>query len=295
VEGGFLRIHGVPLAQTDFQCDPRSPARESHVPTLVSTQTRRSVGHLPLETVTQGEAAIRRALQDSEAELVVADAAETEHLYALARAVAHMRRSWLCCGSAGLAEGWLHALGLTRPAAEPFCWPPRSGPVLVIAGSRHPMTAAQLREAQAQRDLQLVCLSLAAGDDSAQWLDAVHMLAEGHHVALTTAFTPYQPGNEIMAPAYLARAAARVCANVETAGLILTGGDTANAVCVALGMVGLEVVGEVQPGIPAARGIGGPGDGLRLVTKAGAFGDEYTLIRGMDFLQGVDGSPCQDR
>ncbi len=85
----------------------------------------------------------------------------------------------------------------------------------------------------------------------------------------------------------LARATAWVCANVQVLGLILTGGDTADAVCAAMGMTGVQVVGEVQSGIPAAGGIGGQGDGLRLVTKAGGFGDDSALVRSIDFIQGV--------
>lgn len=86
---------------------------------------------------------------------------------------------------------------------------------------------------------------------------------------------------------HLGRAAARVCANIGILGLILTGGDTADAVCGAMNTAALQVVGEVQPGIPAARGIGGQGDGLRLVTKAGGFGHELVLVQSIDFIQGM--------
>ena len=91
-------------------------------------------------------------------ELVVADAVEMEHLDALARAAAHMPQPWLCCGSAGLADGWLQALGFGQTAGEPLCWAPQAGPVLVVAGSRHPATARQLRQAQEVRGLHLAAL-----------------------------------------------------------------------------------------------------------------------------------------
>jgi uncharacterized protein YgbK (DUF1537 family) len=298
VQGGILHVRGVPLAETEFSQDSQCPARESHVPTLVARQTQRTVGHLPLEIVAQGEDAIRQALHDCPAQLIIADAVETKHLYALARAATHMEQPWLCCGSAGLAEGWFQALGCGLPAARPFCWARQAGPVLAVAGSRHPATARQLHQAQESRGLRLVCLApgeaatasrhrLGEGEGRAQWSQASRMLAHGRHVALTTTFSPYQAGREVGAARYLARAAARVCATVRVLGLILTGGDTADAVCTALGMTGVEVVGEVQPGIPAAQGIGGQGEGLRLVTKAGAFGDEQAIVRSIDFIRGV--------
>lgn len=292
VQGGILRVYGVPLAETEFSRDSQWPGQESHVPTLVARQTPRTVGHLPLEVVTQGEDAIRQALQDCTAQLVVADAVETEHLYALARAATHMPQPWLCCGSAGLADGWLQALGLGRPAAQPFCWARQAGPVLVVAGSRHPATARQLDRAQEDRGLHLVHLGLDEGEGSAQWSQASRVLTEGRHVALTTTFSPYRPGGETGAAAYLAHATAWVCATVKILGLILTGGDTADAVCTAMGMTGVQVVSEVQPGIPAASGIGGRGDGLRLVTKAGGFGDELAIVQSIDFIQGRQELPA---
>ena len=123
------------------------------------------------------------------------------------------------------------------------------------------------------------------------WVRAGQMLAEGRHVALATTLSPYRPGNEAAVAAHLAHATAWICSRVRVLGLILTGGDTADAVCMALGMAGLEVVGEVQPGIPAANGIGGRGDGLRFVTKAGGFGDDYALVRSIDFIRGSHQPP----
>jgi len=295
VQKGILRVHGVPLADTEFSRDPQWPARESHVPTLLAGQTRRTVGHLPLEVVARGEGAIRRALQASKAELIVADAVETEQLHALAQAALQMPQPWLCCGSAGLAGGWLHTLGLARPATEPFHWPPRTGPVLVVAGSRHPATVRQLRQAQEQREMQWLRIAPGEGEAHLYWGQARQMLAEGHPVALTTAFSPYRPGEEATVAAHLAHAAAGVCARIGILGLILTGGDTAEAVCMALGMAGLEVVGEVQSGIPAANGRGGQGDGLRIVTKAGGFGDDSALVQAIDFIRGAGESQRRER
>lgn len=291
LQGGILYVHGVPLHQTEFRIDPQWPARESHVPTLLARQTIRRVGHLPLDIVAQGEEAICGVLQASAAEIVVADAVQMEHLCTLARAAVHMAPPWLCCGSAGLAEPWLHALGWTPAAAAPFCWEPQAGPVVVVAGSRHPAVARQLRKTEENRGLHLIHLALEEGENSAQWSQAQRILAAGCHLALTTTFSVHRPGQEANVAAYLGRATAQVCANTGVLGLILTGGDTAEAVCSAMGMAGLQVVGEVQPGIPAATAVGGQGAGLRLVTKAGGFGDDEALVQSMDFIQGRRGLP----
>ena len=59
--------------------------------------------------------------------------------------------------------------------------------------------------------------------------------------------------------------------------LVLTGGDTARAVLQAIGVTGLRVWGEAEPGVPCSTAIGawqGP-----VITKAGGFGDPSTLMR----------------
>ena len=61
--------------------------------------------------------------------------------------------------------------------------------------------------------------------------------------------------------------------------LLLTGGETAIAVLRALGAGGLRLAGEIEPGVALGALVGGPFDGLALVTKAGGFGDPDLLVR----------------
>ena len=60
--------------------------------------------------------------------------------------------------------------------------------------------------------------------------------------------------------------------------LFLTGGDTADAVLTFAGGKGIRILGEVVTGVVEGTLIGGPLDGLPVVTKAGAFGGEDTLV-----------------
>ena len=74
---------------------------------------------------------------------------------------------------------------------------------------------------------------------------------------------------------------ARTLADVARAGaplagaLIATGGETARAVLLAMGVRALTVDGELEPGVALTRTDGG----LTVITKAGAFGDRGTLLR----------------
>ena len=73
----------------------------------------------------------------------------------------------------------------------------------------------------------------------------------------------------------LAQAGSSLVRESRISGIVATGGDTANALCNALGAQALEILGEVEAGIPIMRLIG---EGtLPLVTKAGGFGSQAAM------------------
>ena len=65
---------------------------------------------------------------------------------------------------------------------------------------------------------------------------------------------------------------------------MLTGGDTALAVCRALGASALWLDGEIERGMPRGRLADGPHEGLSVVTKAGGFGGGDALLRAVRSL-----------
>lgn len=73
---------------------------------------------------------------------------------------------------------------------------------------------------------------------------------------------------------------------LKPAGLFLTGGDTAIAVCRALNVSAIDVLAEVSTGIPLGKLSGGICPGLRVVTKAGAFGSEQAIVDSVTVLKG---------
>jgi uncharacterized protein YgbK (DUF1537 family) len=75
--------------------------------------------------------------------------------------------------------------------------------------------------------------------------------------------------------------------SVAPAAIVLTGGDTARAVCSALGTQSLDVYREAAPGVPISLLQGGRWDGLPVVTKAGGFGDVETLVNVIQQLEAL--------
>src|SRR5699024_8563191 len=75
----------------------------------------------------------------------------------------------------------------------------------------------------------------------------------------------------------LAHIVAHQVAEGRAAGLILVGGDGAEATLARLGATALNVSGAVSEGVHLGIIVGGFGEGLPVATKAGGFGDETTL------------------
>jgi D-threonate/D-erythronate kinase len=67
--------------------------------------------------------------------------------------------------------------------------------------------------------------------------------------------------------------------------LLLSGGDTASAVCRQAGARRIDLCGEVLPGIPWGMLRGGRFDGVPVVTKSGGFGAPDALIRIAEFFE----------
>ena len=88
----------------------------------------------------------------------------------------------------------------------------------------------------------------------------------------------------------LGRFAASVVMATRPGLLFITGGDTADAVFTAAKAGGMEIHGEILPGVVKGTLLDGPLDGLPVVTKAGAFGQETTLVELHEAWQKISGA-----
>ena len=111
-------------------------------------------------------------------------------------------------------------------------------------------------------------------------------LSRGPGVILTTTFQKHFSGKERAIPAALGKVTARLLRKIRLGGLVLTGGDLAMGVCRQLAASALRIEEEVLPGITCSTLMNGPFRGLRLVTKAGGFGEKDALWRITQYLRG---------
>ncbi|MBW3631430.1 MAG: hypothetical protein KY456_00240, partial [Chloroflexi bacterium] len=280
---GRQLIDGVPLERSRFS----GSGVDSDLRTLFATDRGPPVQLLDLTIVRGRSDELRRLLDDDAEGIVVADAETDDDLSALGRAASGSRLR-LLCGTAGLARQLVHSLPLTSQAVLPLEIADRAEPILIIAGSQHEATERQilaLGEAGVPivRPTQSILADPTTAIDSTVAEVTAH-LAAGRSTALTTiGLAPCSGGADGVA-ARLAQVVATAEVSGRVGGLVLTGGDTAAAVCTALNVSALWLRGEIAPGLPWGILEGGPLHSCPIATKAGSFGGDDALLACIDHL-----------
>jgi uncharacterized protein YgbK (DUF1537 family) len=164
--------------------------------------------------------------------------------------------------------------------------------VLLICGSLNPVNKAQL-EQLGRRGLATVITLQDEDADSPPRLEetlkpALEALARKQSVALCLRLEQRIRSRSHLQSLQqtLQSAAGRLFDTGQPKANILVGGDTALKVYEQCGARGIRILGDVEPGIPWGRWMGGRMDGLPLVTKAGGFGNPDTLSGIALFLAG---------
>jgi len=303
VVDGKLLVENTPVNETYFGHDPTCPVTEAHIPTLLQKQGGFQVGSIDLEGVKKGPSYIAQQISESEERVLVIDAVEQVHLRHIARALAMGGSSWLPCGSAGLASELPLAFGCrTRDVtpAEPMM---SRNPVLLVIGSRNDATARQLREAETRLNLPLISIEPSEFAHRKWRIARINQLAGevsnliscGKSVIISSALSRYVPALTGSTAGILAAIAVRVARRWDIAGLILSGGDIARATCGALGVTGIRILRELQPGIVVGEMTGAVKEGMRVVTKAGGFGSDDAMVDTIRYLKGNEKGGAEEK
>ncbi len=295
---GRLLVDNTPLGRTEFALEPSNPLEASHIPTLIGRQTTRRVEHIGLPRVRSGISSLKnevRRLIEHGTQIIVADAETEDDLARIA--VASVDLNILPCGSAGLAEQ-ISGLLVSRPK------------VLVISGSLNSATLDQIATVEKELDAAVLEPDLsevfADGEslDVAAAKDLVKRAKEAYEEGRDVVIRLARSRNSILELRkfgeergvtgqqvderlgfILSESFRKIVAGHRFAGLILVGGDTSIRMMGALGAKGIRLDGEVLPGIPVGRIIGGKHEGMRVVTKAGGFGGPYALVKVIDYVK----------
>ena len=178
-------------------------------------------------------------------------------------------------GSAGLASEIPEGIGLSS-----------SRPTLTVCGSMRTTTRNQMN--MLERHLGVEKFTLREDTFRGKQDIAIRSLGKAldlnKDVAIITSdkhinLEPDITGDQIVTR--LAEITAELIGKHEVSGIIMTGGATSLGICEKLGVNSMEILGEVRPGIPLLK----LSNGIIAITKAGGFGDDYSLIESVRYLR----------
>lgn len=307
---GIHYVHGKRLEESEFCHDPTHPMLRSDLAGILGAQTRRKVALVKHEVIDQGAQALRDEIRRMRAhcQYLILDVTGQPALQTIAQAV---HDEPVICGSSAIAEELPAVWGPSRAHAQVPEFPiSNEMGILVTAGSLMPQTAAQIEHLQqkgascfvldtsrlfdqAEREAEIASLTaqisnrLRIGNqvvfhspNQHQALEIARQAGDVHGVSNTDVSR--------LVSAALAEVTARVLESTGQNRLVVAGGETSAAVCARLGVQGMRVWKEIQPGLPSCVSLNDPP--RLLVLKSGSFGKPDFFERALEHLRGSEQS-----
>jgi uncharacterized protein YgbK (DUF1537 family) len=292
---GYLFVGDVPLNESGMRNHPLTPMTDANLVRVLQQQVQGRVGLVEYATVSQGAEAIGKrftALREQGAGMAIVDALSNTDLEAIGAACADMP---LVTGGSGIALGLpenFRRAGLLSRTVAAHALPETGGYRAVISGSCSVATNKQvaLMHQHAQY-FNIDPLRLARGADLASeaidWAKPrigkepvlVYATATPEIVQLAQAELGVEQAGALVENALAT--VARGLVDLGVGQLIVAGGETSGAVVKALGVIGLRIGPEIDPGVPWTTSLNAVAGGrpLALALKSGNFGSDDFFLK----------------
>ncbi|MGW6269430.1 3-oxo-tetronate kinase [Streptomyces sp. NPDC055060] len=280
---GHLFVGDVLLSESGMRHHPLTPMTDPDLVSVLGAQTARPVGLIDHTVVAAGARAIRERMAELRTQGVgaaIVDAVSNDDLVRLGAAVKQLP---LVTAGSGLAIGLPANWGF-EPSPAAARLPPPGGHQAVVSGSVSTATNGQVQEflRGGRPAFSVDPLRIAAGDDVAA---AALAFAAGHldHGPVLVYSTEAPDAvkdvqgrlGAAKAGELVERTLARVAQGLVELGvrqLVVAGGETSGAVVQALGLTGLRIGPQIDPGVPWCAAALPGGDPLHITLKSGNFG-----------------------
>ena len=281
---GYLFVGDVLLSESGMRDHPLTPMRDPSLVRVLQRQARGRDGLVPIATVVRGAAAIRAAF----AELrwqgfrhTIVDAIEDRHLEAIGAAAANFK---LITGGSGIALGLpenFRRQGLLGDSRSADTLPAIPGAAVVLSGSCSPATIAQVTYMRDRAPIFAIDpIAVAEGRRVAEEaLDWAKPLLSDSPILISATASPdavsevqRRLGRE-RAGVLVEETLATIARGLAAKGarrFVIAGGETAGAIVQALGVTGLRIGRQIDPGVPWTMSLSEPA--LALALKSGNFG-----------------------
>ena len=295
--GGIHQLGYIPLSSTEFSKDPINPIKVSNIMEIIGKESKKKVAVIDQTYVAKGHDVLFRKIIDAKANgsrIIACDAACEKDLQEIGLAALQIKPLPIFSGSAGLAEALANILVRAenyRKKIRKNNYP--NGAFLIVSGSKSEVNEKQLNYLQSFDNVGIFNFSVdAVASREYEQVERIEWAVESILELLRNKkiIIIQRDGKTFMSGKFQKQLSMKI---VRTLGLItrlvmekgqskikciiLSGGDTAEAVIKSLGSYGMWIDAEVRNGIPFGFLYQGPYDGFPVITKAGAFGEENTL------------------
>jgi uncharacterized protein YgbK (DUF1537 family) len=289
VQGQCL-VNGVPVTETEFASDPKTPVASADISMILQAQTTISCQSMSLSQFSHR----LNQYEPDGPEIWVVDAQTDGCLDTIATLALAQKERPLLVGSAGICQ----ALARQNVNTSPRC-------LLAMVGSMSEVAQRQIatvcRNARAE-SLVIDIENVLCGSPTHYLQQIINILSSGRHCIVHTCpdhkarhripelcarwqLTRPQLGEKVCH--FLGVLTRHVLEAVTPDALYLSGGDVASAVAGALGARGFRITGCVAQCVPYGHFAGGLWQ-RPVMTKAGGFGDEATLLQVLNFIEEID-------
>lgn len=292
---GYLFVGDRLLSESGMRDHPLNPMTDASLVRVLQRQSQGEVGLIPFNVVAQGVGAIRDemlVLEKRGVRLAIVDAITDEHLLAIGGACAGML---LLTGGSGLALGLpenFRREGLLKPARADAL-PAVAGHAVVLSGSCSAATQRQVAHMRQQCESYAIdALALGQGEDVVSAVLAWATPRLGGRPLLIYSTAAPDDVQEVQralgrdeAGALVEQALGRIATGLVERGarrLVVAGGETSGAVVTALGVGGLRVGAEIDPGVPWTASL--DDEPIALALKSGNFGSDDFFLKAFKTL-----------
>lgn len=289
--GGKQYVSGQLLGEADIAKDLFNPVRSSYIPEILLEQSNH------LASCMRPEDLHAEVLQKRKGEILIVDAVSYEDLARIARPLIGVS-DVIMAGSAGFANTLSEYMDFRRAERQQLLEAKR---VMVLCGSLNSISIQQICRAE-NEGMPVITLS-AEQKKNASYPDseagrafleaAASCLKNENRLALCVASDPtsvIMDSEEVDLHQLVAKNVGRIATDVmcraQPDTVVIFGGDTLASFLTELGVTGISPIKEVFPGGVLSQ-ICIAGKKTMLITKAGAFGEQDTLVSLLKQFQSI--------
>lgn len=295
---GHQYVKGVPLSQTIFAKDPLNPVVDTYIPNIIRRQTDKTVYSIDVSDVNQENCLY------NEKGIFVIDANDEEDMMQISHLLAQQQDIMGIAGCAGFAPYLLHLFALDKNINMRRRLSIHK-PILIVCGSINEISVAQVNYAEKAGiksqvinfDQLMSNIYSGSHEYETQIKTAVQNIND-HGIFILKTVSGKENISSIIDKVkrlsgedlykeitrFIGSLVRDIMEQVQIGTLIIFGGDTALGIVKQLSCTVIQPQYELLPGIPISF-IESSLFGSTLITKAGGFGTEKTLMDIITYIE----------